>query len=305
MNNPPMFSDVMAGNYFNTQPSLVKGRANQSVLYYKRYLYNKLFSVYKFTLPDEWALNYFRRYLFTFGSVAVVYTNKFGWICQPYSVLKWDLYWQPKTIQVYNNFVTTPVIGAVGVNCGLVRCMDDWYGLDDIVTRYAEKLAQIDKAININLMNCNVSILFEAESKKQADEMKIAYQKATEGEPFVAINKEVLGGKELKPVIPGVVTNYVVDKLQVARRQEINAFLTEIGINNANYDKKERLNSAEVEQNAQEVKAIASVILENLKECFDSINRISGLNLAVELRFDEEVVTDGIGRDDDLGNVSV
>ena len=36
-------------SYFNMQPSQVKGQVNSSVEYYKRILYNKIYSVFDFT----------------------------------------------------------------------------------------------------------------------------------------------------------------------------------------------------------------------------------------------------------------
>lgn len=272
-------------DYFNMQPSTVKGDANDAVAFNRRYLFNKIFSVYKFKLPKEWAINFFRFWLFEFGSLGVIYTKEFGWIMNPYSVKKLDLYHQPAVIEVTNHALKTTKTGVIGVNAGIIRLMDDYFGLYDIVNKYAVELAQIDKAANINLMNCNVSLLFEADSKKQAEEIKEAYAKATEGNPLVVVNKDVLGGESIKPMFNGAAGQYIVDKLLTARRTIVNNFLTEIGIRNANYDKKERLNSMEVSENNDETRALVSVIFENLKDSFERINAISGLGLEVELRY--------------------
>lgn len=272
-------------DYFNMQPSAVKGDANDAVAFNRRYLFNKIFSVYKFKLPKEWALNFFRFWLFEFGSLGVIYTKEFGWIMNPYSVKKLDLYHQPAVIEVTNHALKTTKTGVIGVNAGIIRLMDDYFGLYDLVNKYAVELAQIDKAANINLMNCNVSLLFEADSKKQAEEIKEAYGKATEGNPLVVVNKDVLGGESIKPMFNGAAGQYIVDKLLTARRTIVNNFLTEIGIRNANYDKKERLNSMEVSENNDETRALVSVIFENLKDSFERINAISGLGLEVELRY--------------------
>lgn len=288
MNEPIYFGNQLLMNEFNMQPSNVKGRANKGTEYYKRLLYTKLYSVLKFTLPEDWKLNYFRFWLFHGGSLAVIYTNKYGWICQPYSIAKLDLFYNPKVITVYNEYIEHQKVGIVGVNCGIVKAMDDYFGLDDIVTRYATDLAQCDRSIEVNLMNSNVTAFFEAESKKQADEIKEAYGKATSGDPLVVVNKEVMSDKGITTMFPGVKNNFIVGDLLTARRGILNAFLTEIGIRNANYDKKERLNSQEVEENNDETKAIISVIYENISKSFEEINKISGLNLKVEYNYNYE-----------------
>lgn len=286
MNNPIMFGDNEMLDYFNTQPSAVKGRVNSTTDYYKRMLYTKIYSTLKFTIPKSWNLNYFRFWLFHYGSIGVIYTDKFGWVAQPYSVVKLNLYYNPQVIQVYNSFITEPKIGVIGKNAGIVHLMDDYFGLDDVVTRYAEMLAQCDRSINVNLMNSNVTVMFEADSKKQADEVKTMYQQATEGKPFVAINKDTLDGKKLTSMINNVGSNYICDKVQTTKRNIVNEFLTEIGIRNANYDKKERLNSQEVSENDDETKAILSVIFDNITKCFEEINAISDLGLKVEYAYD-------------------
>ena len=230
-------------------------------------------------------MDFFRFWLFRYGSIGVIYTKEFGWVAQPYSIDELQLYYNPRKITVYNQFIKKPKTGIIGINAGIIHIMDDYYGLDDIVTKYAEMLAQIDKSINVNLMNCNVTACFEAESKKQAEEVKEAYGDATTGKPLVVVNKDVMNGKQITTLMPNVGNNYIVDKLLTARRCIINAFLTEIGIRNANYEKKERLNSAEVEENNDETKAIITVIYENVKKCMETINAFSGLNLDVELRY--------------------
>lgn len=295
MDAPIMYKQQELMNYFNLQPSEVKGRYNTATEFHKRYLYSKVYSTLKFTLPDRWDINFFRFWLFRYGSISVIYTNEFGWIAQPYSVDELDIYYNPRKITVYNEFLKKPKTGIIGINADIIHIMDDYFGLDDIVTKYAEMLAQIDRSINVNLMNCNVTALFEADSKKQADEVKEAYGAATTGKPLVVINKDVMNGKQISTLLPNITNNYIVDRLLSARRSIINAFLTEIGIRNANYEKKERLNSAEVEENNDETKAIITIIYENVKQCMDRINAISDLNLDVELRYrytDREEMTE-------------
>ena len=104
MVEPISFDQQMLSEYFNLQPRVVKGSANTATEYEKRYLYNLIYAVYEFTLPNEWALNFFRFWLFHYGSIAVIYTREYGWIAQPYSVKKLNLYYQPKIIVVYNSF---------------------------------------------------------------------------------------------------------------------------------------------------------------------------------------------------------
>lgn len=284
-------------DFFNKQPAQVKGVWNDATQYHKRYLWFMIYSVFKITISEEWSMNWFRFWLFQFGSIAVLYTKEYGWIAYPYAVQRLDLYYQPKDIVVTSPFLEGEKIGRIGVNAEIVYLLDDFYGLNDLVTRYAEKLANIDKAIDIAIMNTNVAYVFSADNKKQADTIKEAYAQATTGQPFVTLNKDTLGNDTVTPFFPGVKNNYVVDLLLSAKRTIINEFLTKVGIRNANYDKKERLNSQEVSENDDETRSIISIIHDNIKKSFDRINKLSDGEIALSIEYaynyGKEEETDG------------
>lgn len=290
MNSPITYAQQQFINYFNMQPSVVKGSANYATEYYKRKLWRLIYSVYKFNLPDTWADNFFRFFLFHCGSIAVIYTREFGWVCQPYSIAQIDLYYNPKIIEVNNQMFSETKTGIIGVNASIIKIFDDYYGLDDVVSRYAEKLASCDKSIDINLMNANVSLVCEVENKKQADEINEAYGQATTGKPLVAINKKILQGKQLTTLISSPSSTFIADKVQTLKRAIVNEFLTEVGIKNANYEKKERLNSQEVGENDDETRAMVEIILENINKGFDEVRKVTAGACAptVEMRFNYE-----------------
>lgn len=286
MSEPINYQQAMTLNYFNLQPASVKGRANVNVEYHKRYLYQKVYSAFEFDLPEKWAMNWFRFWLLRCGSIAVVYTHKYGWIAQPYSIEGLDYQLNPKEIMVYNSYLPSEVHGVVGINCGLIHAFDDYYGLDDLVTDYAVKLSQIDRDLNISLMNANVAYYTEAESKKAAMDIKYAYSEATKGNPFVVLNKNVLKGAKPNTLLAKPKDVFIGGDLLEVRRGIINAFLTDIGIRNVSVQKKERLTSGETQENNDETKAIVSVMYDNIKFDMDMINRVSDLNLTVRLRYD-------------------
>ena len=286
MNSPYTYQVQNYMNYFNLQPSDVKGTANTAVQHYKRELYNMIYSVFEFDLPKDWALNFFRFFLFHCGSIGVIYTKEYGWTCQPYSFTELDLYYNPKVIMVDNQFFNTTKYGLIGVNAGIIKIFDDYFGLDNLVTRYAEKLAQCDKSIDINLMNSNVALLAEVENKKDAEAVKVAYAKATTGEPLVTLSKDILKGKQLNTMIANVKNTFIANDIQILKRSIVNEFLTKVGIRNSNYDKKERLTESEVNENNDETRALISVIYDNIKASMDRLNKIAGLGLNVRLRYE-------------------
>lgn len=301
MDMPITYEQNSMAQYWVQQPSTVNGQNTNATQYEKRYLYQLIFSRFKFGLPKDWDLNFFRYWLFSWGSIAVMYTREYGWICAPYSVSQINMYWNPKEIVITNSYLTNPKYGVIGVNSGIIKLFDDYGGLDDLVRHYAVKLAQIDRCIDVNLMNANVTKYFEARNKKHAQEIKDLYAQSTQGEPLVVANESVTKGKQIDTLYKDIKTTYIVNDLLQSKRTIINEFLTKIGIANANYDKRERLNTDEVNQNDEETKAMINVIYDNIKEGIAEINSISGLGITVELT--ERGDSNDTAADDTVRNV--
>ena len=282
------YKSMMYTDFFNMQPCEVLGTANTTTQFWKRYLYRKVFGSFKFTLPDGIPKNFFLFWLFKYGSIAVAYTNEFGWVASPYGVSKLDFYYQPKKFTISNPYIKNSMEWEDGKNGLIVKLNYDFYGLEDLITHYATKLASCDKAIDVNLMNANVSVALSAHNKKEADELKEAYAKATTGDPFVAVNSDILNDGGIGTLIKDVKSNYIANEVLESRAKIINEFLTIIGLNNSNNEKKERMVTDEVNANNEDVRCIAALWLENLQESFEKLRTLTGLNWEVERRFDSE-----------------
>ena len=286
-------------------PTNVRGQTNLANLYHGKYLINKVYSGYDIDLKEEithWPLNYFRVNTLIFGKCAAFKIDSKNWIIAPFSVSHWDIYRNPYAIRIviFNSDVfggDRTVVPAdllardfiVGEDAIIFKAFDYYDGYYDLIVNTSNTLANLDKAINTATTNNNVNFLSYAKNQAEANQIKKAYEKATRGEPLVVITKE------LQPddgYLLGTFANNspaaMLDKLLAARRGVMNNFLTEIGINNANIDKKERLNSMEVNSNSEEVSACTCVIYENLKKSFDDFNKLTGIGISIDLHYDYE-----------------
>ena len=81
--------------------------------------------------------------------------------------------------------------------------------------------------------------------------------------------------------------NYIVPEMLADLRKIVEMFDTEIGIPNANTDKRERLITDEVNANNFETKSKCELWLENLKECCEKANEMFGLDMSVDWREQE------------------
>lgn len=302
INAPYTYKDQELSDYFGLQPSAVRGSANVTTSYYGRILLNIIFSLFDIKVPEkggemlmEIPKNYLRFWLYIYGTFAVLYTKKFGWVIAPYTVSEFDFYYQPKQIVVTNRFFDDRKIGIVGANCEIVKIFDDYRGVTSIISQYAEMLAACDKAVNINLMQVGLGKLLGVPDKKSAEVIKSAYGHLTEGLPIATINKEIFNDGVLKDLIADLSQPFIGDKVHELKRSIMNDFLTTVGINNANINKRERLNADEVNANNDEVETIKTIMLENLQDSFEKVNALSGLNFSVEERFDSSYIDSQVG----------
>ena len=286
----------------------VRGQTNLATMYHARYLINKIYSSYDIDLKEkvtQWPLNAFRLNTLIFGKNAAFKVDSKHWIIAPFSISQWDIYRNPYKIKIA--YINSNVYSdgdsiktamptewtykefTVGEDAVIFKAFDYFEGYLDLIKNTSNTLANLDKAINTAITNNNVNFLAFAKNQGEANTIKKAYERATRGEPLVVINKEL--SPEEGNLLNAFASNNpaaMLDKLLAARRGVMNNFLTEIGINNANIDKKERLNSMEVNSNSEEVSANCCVVYDNLKRCFDEFNKLTGIGISIDLHYDYE-----------------
>ena len=290
-NSPITFQDQQLIDYFQLQPSNVKGVFNSETAYYEWALMWLVYYRYKLKIPEHIALNFFRYWLFHTGSIGLVYTNKFGWIAGNYGVSEIDLYYQPRELTFANPFLTDIKVGIVGINACIIKLFDDYSGFKPYIRRTAEKLAACDKAMNVNLMTSSMGKLLGAPNKKVANTLKEALGDLTIGKPYVTINSSDLEAINVNQLVSELSSEFIADKLQELKRTYVNEFLTLIGINNANLNKRERLVTDEVNANNDEVMAIPTLVIEdNLRPSLELASKLTGEEFSVELRGDDKVL---------------
>ncbi len=117
--------------------------------------------------------------------------------------------------------------------------------------------------------------------------MQKMYDSIDKGIPAVYVKKDDLTSDDI--YYNHVKETYIANDVQLLKQSIKNDFLTEVGLNNANTDKRERLIVDEVNANNDEVKANVQHWLDTMREGIRRANALFGLNLSVELRkFDGE-----------------
>lgn len=275
------FHDLL-NNFFARKPKDVDGVANTSSLYYRDWLLKKILSRFEFTnIPTYWDKNYFLEVLFLDGHVCITDTSA-GVLPFKCGLTGIGIFEQPTKCIVAN-----PVLGnfdrTIDVDCALLRIQYNYGGCGWLINRYATLLAMCDSSVSVNLMNSKIAYVFKASSKAQSETMKKLYDNIAMGEPAVFVGENGALNDDNVYNLP-VKNNFIADDVQLLKRKIINEFLTEIGINNTNLDKRERLTEDEVNANDDEVIANVQHWLDNLTDGVKRINTMFNLDISVKLR---------------------
>ena len=271
-------------------PSTFHLADNASFGFYARYLWQKMINVFKFTLPDGWDEDYFKYVLFGMGYIPVLYTNEFGVIPQYGAAGGYNQFFEPDFVIISNELLPDESSRElkIGRDCEVVRLAPDWAGAGDLIGFYAAKMALCSQSIDINLINSKVAFVFGAKSKAQAEAFKKMYQDIASGEPAVVIDKSLFseeGEAQWQLFSQNLKNTYLVSDIVSDMRKLEEEFDTKIGIPNANTDKRERLNTDEVNANNVETEMIAEGWLNNIRKGFEKVKKLyPGVNCSVDWR---------------------
>ena len=165
------------------------------------------------------------------------------------------------------------------------------------VFEYAERLADAQKTIDINVRAQRTPILILG-SKKQKNSLENMYAQYDGYKPVIMGDEDYLSQDSIKAVNTGA--PYVADKIQNLKKEIWNEFLGTFGINNINVEKKERLISAESDSNNEVTNYALKSYFDARKKAVKQINELFGTNIEVKINADlfnivkqeESIITD-------------
>lgn len=290
--NLPVYYDYQ--NVYDSciQPSTIHVHDTALARFFKRYLLQKVISVFKWEIPKTWDSDYFLYCLYCLGYVAIINTDRYGVIPQNCTLSGYGVFYEPTHALIANPLLSGLKQLRLGVQTELIKLNHDYGSVMDLVNFYGDLMALSAETAGTNLLNCKLSYLFAAGSKAEAESFKKIYDKFASGEPVTVYGKELLdenGKLNIQMFNQNLKNTYIAGDILSDLRKYEQEFLTIIGIPNANTDKRERLITDEVNANNVETKCLAAQWLENLKECCKRVNKMFNLNISVNWRFREEM----------------
>ena len=270
---------ILIDEYMEAQRKRLQNNTSGQ-LYYQELLLKKLFSRFEFELPEEWDISYFLTTLFIEGHLAITDTA-LGVLPLRCSYTGINVFNRPTDIIIAN-----PVLGSlrrkIDDDSILLKIQYDYNGVMPIINRYAGLLAECDSSISVNLRNSKVSMIAKASNKAQAKTLEAIFDTIDKGKPAVIVSADAVNQEDMW-YMP-VKNSFVANDIQELKRSIISEFLTEIGINNTNLDKRERLTDDEVNANNDEVLANIQHWYDNISDGIEKANKLFNLNLSVKIR---------------------
>lgn len=283
---PMGYGDI---NLYNADfsPSTVHCKNTYLQRYFRKYLLQKAISVFKWNLPGEWDEDYFKYVLYGIGYIAVLETRSFGVICQGGALGGYNLYYKPSYIMITNPLLKETITANINIDCAIIKLQPDYSSIMDIVGYYADQLALSAEALGLNMVNVKTGVVFGAKDKTQAQSFKKMFDKMQSGDPAVFIDKQLLddaGKPNWYPFVQNMKEQYIADSILSDMRKIEAMFDTDIGIPNANTDKKERLVTDEINANNVETATRCELWLESIRKGIDTANAMYNLSLSVDWR---------------------
>lgn len=289
-NGIPAFYDYI--NVYNSRISPSTIHINSQIKwYFLRQLLQEVIGLYDFQLPEEWNHDYFKYVLFVNGFISVLNTDMAGIICQHCTLSGRDIYYAPKYALITNPAFDKTYRLQIGVRCGLIKLRPDYTGVMDIVDYYSDMLALAAETAGLNLQNTKLAYVFLCADKQQAESFKKLYDQIAAGNPAAFADKKLFnddGTPNWVMFNQQLRNTYIAGDILEDMRKWKAQFCTEVGIPNANTDKKERLIRDEVNANTTETQTKAMLWLDTMRNGMEDCNRLFGLDLDVKLRFTEQ-----------------
>lgn len=290
-------------------PSMVKSMNNKVFDFWVRSLFQRACSTIIINEPETWggSIRDFLYYcLFRFGYVAVFNRDEVGTVFQPCTLYGYDFYYQYTNALIVNPTLKKGLDLKIGEDCQILKLTPDYMGVWDIISYYAEKLAALDSAINISIINNKFAWLIGAKNKAAAEALKKLFDKINRGEPAAFFDKKLQDDPVTKDepwqflCRENMRNNYITDQQLQDFQTLINNFDMEIGIPVLPYQKKERMVTYEAESRVIDSTSRSVIWFDTLQNSIDQVKELyPDLDLSIELRYDAEKDSDMIGGESD------
>lgn len=266
--------------------------------YFQRYLLQKIISGFEIgKIPEDWEKDYFLYSIFVWGYAAIIRTTTFGVIPQWCTLAGRGVFWQPTDAIISNPLIENGYVEArIGEDCALIRLQPDYGGCWDIVTYYADLMAEAAMGAATNIINSKLAYVFLAKDKGAAETFKKLSDKIASGELVAAVGRNLFtedGTPLWQTFNQNLQQTYIAGNILDDMAKLEAQFNTAVGIPNVNIAKASGVSDSEVHANDCDTFSRVSLWKETLERGFKQANEMFGLELTVKLRWEDQINAKG------------
>lgn len=154
-------------------------------------------------------------------------------------------------------------------------------GIYSLISYTATLLADNLSSINIAQINSRVNVIATSEDSNEAESASLVLKELYSGKPYKVVTSQLLKKFEVNPIASSIKSSILTDLIEC--HQYIKSmFWNCLGIDSPFNMKRERLVTAEVEQNLDKLTIPLETIIETVNEGFERANSIFGTSLCIE-----------------------
>lgn len=242
-------------------------------------------------LPDTMDGRYIEECLYSDGQASLLFDPLVGYLnTRATSSGALNIYGLPNKIHCYsytafnqNRKLYTGGEGDVEKDAVLV--MNDWDRTPTLpkLELFALRLMEAQRTADINIASQRTPILILTD-QDQLITTKNAYSQFNDNEPVIVGDKNSLSHDTIKAIKTDA--PFIADKINDYKREIWNEFLTYMGINNLQSEKKERLINSETASNNEVINLNMQAMLAPRQKACEQFNALTGLNISVKVRSD-------------------
>lgn len=269
----PMHFDMLFRHYFN-------------------FLIRDLFQVFEFSgLTDNINETFLKYCLFCNGK-AVFFETDAGELLALNGNYSGDpdVYYIPQKVIVTNPTLKKSYLMERGTECVVVYCTEtdiynqisEFGGLYTLLCRTATMLADSDLSINVAQKNKRLINVLAAEDQKTKDAIDVVIRKQYDGEPYAVVMKSLIDNVQSVPIAEKSSNNDIMQLIE-SHQYILSHFYESLGLQTHDQMKRERLITAEINDNDGIAKLNIDNILATINNGLQKVNAKYGTEITVKL----------------------
>ena len=262
---------------------------DQMMRYWSRSFFQRATALFTFeNLPAGWDVDAFKYGLYRRGFLVGFESKKYGLVIVPATVAGYGLQFQPTHALINTPYFQFNRPLRLGVEAEAIKLTPDYTGIWDIITKYADEMRQLDLAVRLSATNARFSYAMAATDDKSARALKAISEKLKNGEPAIVYDAKIRQtGNTDNQTMPwqqfdrDLKQNFILPELIEARRDVIDDFYRELGVQTPN-DKRERMIVSEAKDDKAQTFIRREVWKNSLQDSLLKFNALFDTDIRVE-----------------------